>query len=61
MAQIVTGLFLIAFGLWGVFDAWHYMVDALKGGSGIVMAIVGVLSLALATKSSEKFVIGRDE
>ena len=54
MAQVITGLFLIAFGLWGFFDAWHYVLDVLKGGASIVLVFFGVLSLAVAIYSPDK-------
>jgi hypothetical protein len=56
MAQVITGLFLIAFGLWGFFDAWHYVLDVLKGGSALVLIFFGVLSLAVAIYSPDKLI-----
>ncbi|MBF0106078.1 MAG: hypothetical protein HQM16_12215 [Deltaproteobacteria bacterium] len=47
MTHIILGLFLIALGIWGLFDEWHYVMDISKGLLPLIMTAMGVLSLAL--------------
>ncbi|MBF0360267.1 MAG: hypothetical protein HQK49_04610 [Oligoflexia bacterium] len=47
MIQVVLGIFLIAFGLWGLFDSWNYVLDFFNGFLPIIMTIVGIFSIAL--------------
>ncbi len=45
MMHIITGLFFIALGIWGVFDEWYYVVDFVKGGSPVVLISVGAIAM----------------
>ena len=45
MLHIIVGLFAIALGIWGVFDEWYYVVDVVKGGSSIVLILVGLIAI----------------
>ncbi len=47
MMRVILGLFLIAMGIWGLFDEWYYVLDFLNGFLPIVMTLIGVLSLIL--------------
>ena len=48
MVQVIVGLFLVAFGIWGLFDDWYYVVDFISGMVPVLMVLVGMCSLALA-------------
>jgi hypothetical protein len=45
MLHITVGLFLIALGIWGVFDEWYYVIDCLKGGSAALMTVCGMFAM----------------
>ncbi len=45
MMHIIIGLFAIALGIWGVFDEWYYVVDAVKGGSSLLLILVGMVGI----------------
>ncbi|MBF0443903.1 MAG: hypothetical protein HQK54_18485 [Oligoflexales bacterium] len=47
MVQVIVGLFLIAFGIWGLFDDWYYVLDFFSGLIPVLMIMVGLCSLAL--------------
>ncbi|MBF0299455.1 MAG: hypothetical protein HQK51_12090 [Oligoflexia bacterium] len=47
MIQVILGLFLLAFGLWGVFDSWNYILDFFNGVAPLIMIVVGILSISL--------------
>ena len=47
MVQVIVGLFLVAFGIWGLFDDWYYVVDFISGFAPVFMVLLGVCSLAL--------------
>ncbi len=47
MVQVIVGLFLIATGIWGLFDEWYFVLDFFNGFLPIVMMLVGLLSLGL--------------
>ena len=44
MVEIVLGLFLIALGIWGVYDEYYYVADFVKGGLPVVLILVGLLA-----------------
>jgi len=44
MVEIVLGLFLIALGIWGVYDEYYYVADFVKGGLPVVLMLVGLLA-----------------
>ena len=60
MTHIVSGLFLIAFGLWRVFDSWHFFLDDLRGGVSVFFLVIGILSISLAIVGPEKIGINLD-
>ena len=45
MMHIIIGLFAIALGIWGVFDEWYYVVDAVKGGSSLLLILAGMVGI----------------
>jgi len=44
MLHIITGLFLIALGIWGGYDMYYYVADIVKGGFPIVLILFGLLA-----------------
>ncbi|MBF0314621.1 MAG: hypothetical protein HQK50_09710 [Oligoflexia bacterium] len=47
MMQVILGLFLLAFGLWGLFDSWNYVLDFFSGVMPLAMMGIGAFSIAL--------------
>ena len=47
MNQVIIGLFLIALGIWGLFDEWYYVLDFIKGSLPLFMIAIGILSILL--------------
>lgn len=45
MLEIVIGLLLLALGIWGVFDAYYYVADFIKGGLPVFLMLWGLLSM----------------
>jgi len=43
--HIILGLFLVALGIWGIFDEWYYVLDCLKGGGSLLLLLVGLLAM----------------
>jgi cytochrome c biogenesis protein ResB len=52
MGHIVVGLFLIALGLWGVFDEWYYVINFVKAGASVLLCITGGLAMLAAMARS---------
>jgi hypothetical protein len=44
MMEIVLGLFLLALGIWGLFDEYYYVLDFLKGGLPVTLMAGGLLA-----------------
>ena len=44
MIEIITGLFFIALGIWGIFDEYYYVADVVKGGFPILMILCGLVA-----------------
>ena len=44
MFEIVVGLFLIALGIWGIYDEYYYVLDIVKGGLPIFLMMFGLLA-----------------
>jgi len=44
MVHIVLGLFFIALGIWGLFDAYYYVADLVKGGLPLLLILFGLLA-----------------
>ncbi|HEY3359026.1 MAG TPA: hypothetical protein VGQ83_37595 [Polyangia bacterium] len=49
MMHIILGLFFVALGIWGIFDEWYYVLDCLKGGGSLVLAVGGLLAIVAGT------------
>jgi len=45
MMHVIAGLFLIAFGVWGVMDEWYYALDFLKAAGSLTLTAAGILAL----------------
>lgn len=45
MLHITIGLFLIALGVWGIFDEWYYVVDCVKGGGAMLLIVGGLVGM----------------
>ena len=45
MMHVIAGLFLIAFGIWGVMDEWYYALDFLKAAGSLALTGAGLLAL----------------
>ena len=43
--HVIAGLFLIAFGVWGVMDEWYYALDFLKAAGSLALTAAGILAL----------------
>jgi hypothetical protein len=62
MMHIILGLFFVAFGIWGIFDEWYYVLDCLKGGGSLALVLGGfVAMLAGALGQKSRQVEGTDE
>jgi hypothetical protein len=44
MLHIITGLFLIALGIWGIYDEFFYVADFVKGGLPLLMISFGLVA-----------------
>ncbi len=44
MLHIIFGLFLIALGIWGLYDEYYYVADIIKGGLPIVLMLLGLVA-----------------
>ena len=44
MVHVTLGLFLIALGVWGLFDAYYYVMDFFKGGIPLLLLLLGLLA-----------------
>lgn len=54
MVQVIVGLFLIALGIWSLFDEWYFVVDFIIGIGPILTLLIGLLSLALFYRLKRK-------
>ncbi len=52
--HIIVGLFFIALGIWGVFDEWYYVVDFVKGGSSVLLVVVGIFGILAGAAGPQK-------
>ncbi|MBF0112553.1 MAG: hypothetical protein HQK74_07455 [Desulfamplus sp.] len=43
MLHIIVGLFLIAVGIWGLYDEYYYVADVIKGGLPIFLMLLGLV------------------
>ncbi|MBF0205488.1 MAG: hypothetical protein HQK53_01230 [Oligoflexia bacterium] len=55
MIQVILGLFLLAFGLWSLFDSWNYVADFFKGFLPLAMILIGIVSIGISVFITEKF------
>jgi hypothetical protein len=44
MMHIISGLFFIALGIWGLFDEYYYVEDFFKGGVPLLLVLLGLLA-----------------
>jgi hypothetical protein len=44
MLHIITGLFLIALGILGIYDEFYYVADFVKGGLPHLMILFGLVA-----------------
>jgi hypothetical protein len=44
MMHIISGLFFIALGIWGLFDEYYYVEDFFKGGAPLLLVLLGLLA-----------------
>ncbi|MBF0234331.1 MAG: hypothetical protein HQK65_15025 [Desulfamplus sp.] len=44
MLHIIVGLFLIASGIWGLYDEYYYVADIIKGGLPIFLMLFGLVA-----------------
>ena len=44
MVHIILGLFVMALGVWGLFDEYYYVVDFLKGSIPLALMAGGLLA-----------------
>ena len=44
MVHIIIGLFIMALGVWGLYDEYYYVVDFLKGSLPLVLMGGGLLA-----------------
>ena len=44
MFHIIIGLFLLALGIWGLYDEYYYVADLFKGGLPLVMIPFGMVA-----------------
>ncbi len=44
MLHIIVGLFLIAAGIWGLYDEYYYVADIIKGGLPIFLMLLGLVA-----------------
>lgn len=51
MLHITIGLFLIALGVWGIFDEWYYVIDFFKGGSCALLMVGGLFGILAGLRS----------
>jgi len=51
MMEIVIGLFLLALGIWGLFDEYYYVADVFRGGLPIFLMFIGLLTTLAETAS----------
>lgn len=64
MTHIIVGLFLIALGIWGIFDEYYYVADFLKGGLPLLMVFLGLLATLagfIPPKQKEEELDGAEE
>ncbi len=45
MLRIILGLFLIAIGIWGLFDEFYYVADFIKGGLPIFLILSSLIAI----------------
>ncbi len=55
MTRVILGLFLLAFGIWGLFDNWYYFKDAFKGFLPLAMLALAALSFGVAFRNAKLF------
>ena len=51
MEKIITGLVLLALGLWGAVAWWWFLVDIIKGVGVIAMYLAGAVLIGLGLKN----------
>jgi len=44
MLHIIIGLFLIALGIWGLYDEFYYVADIIKGGFPLFLIFGGLIA-----------------
>jgi len=44
MVHIIVGLFLIALGIWGLYDEFYYVADIIKGGFPLFLIFGGLVA-----------------
>lgn len=44
MMEIVLGLFLVALGVWGIYDEYYYVADFVKGGIPVFLMLSGLIA-----------------
>ncbi|VEN74096.1 Magnetosome protein MamI [Candidatus Desulfarcum epimagneticum] len=44
MISIVSGLFFIALGIWGIFDEYYYVADFLRGFGPVALMLCGLVA-----------------
>jgi len=54
MVNLIIGLFLLALGIWAIFDEIFFVEDFMRGFLPMVMSIMGVFSLALYCVGKQK-------
>lgn len=44
MLEIVLGFFLVALGVWGMYDEYYFVADFMKGGIPLFLMLFGLLA-----------------
>lgn len=44
MSHVIIGLFLLALGIWGLYDEYYYVADVVKGALPILAIIIGLVA-----------------